>query len=145
MSPLARTLSKSEETRSEDASQTRRATNHLRKALLFKLKAAKLLPKVYKAALGGPLGPPLALLEYSWGAAGDAWGALGALWGSLGPLLGRSWSAHEALLGTLERSGVLLGAPWAIFGLILALPRSILELDFGPETIKLRAIWRRSW
>ena len=114
MSPVARTLRKSDENRSEDASQTRRPTDRLRKALLFKLEAAKWLPKVFNAALGGPLGPTLALLGDSWGAAGDSWGALGALWGSLGPLLGRSWSAHGALLGTLERSWALLGAPWAI-------------------------------
>ena len=104
MSSVARTLSRSAENRSADASQTRRATDRLRKALLLMLEAAKWLPRVLKAALGGPLGPTLPLLGDSWGAAGDSWDALGALWGSLGSLLGWSWGARGALLGTLERS-----------------------------------------
>ena len=99
------------------------------------LETTKWLPRVLKAALGGPLGPTLPLLRDSWGAAGDSWGALGALWalwdrswGGLGALMGRSWALRSAL----GRYRALPGRFWHDF--------SSPELDFGPETIKLGAI-----
>ena len=88
-------------------------------------------------ALGGPLGPTLALL-------GDSWGALGALLERSGALWDRSWGDLRALMGRswtlLSALGRFWGRSLDDFGLILAFPRSILELDFGSETIKLGAI-----
>ena len=61
------------------------------------LETAKWILKVLKAALGGPLGPTLAILGDSWGVAGDSCGALKALGGlsgtALGAVLERSWGA----------------------------------------------------
>ena len=98
-------------------------------------------PKSPQGRLGSPPG--------AFGALG---GTLGALRGTLGTLLERSGALRDRSWGGL---GALMGRSWALlsavgrslgdFGLILALPRSILDFDFEPETIKLGAIWRRSW
>ena len=86
-------------------------------------------PVAYFGALGGLLGRCGGLL-------GSSWNALRLSGTALGAVLERSWGAlgHSAAL--LGASGRSLGE----FGLILALPSSIFELDFEPETIKLGAI-----
>ena len=93
-------------------------------------------PKSLQGRLGRSPEPTLALLGDSWGAAGDSWSALGLSGTALGAVLERSW-------GALGHSGALLnasGRSLGVFGLILALPRSIWELDFEPDTIKIGSI-----
>ena len=86
-------------------------------------------PRADFGALGG-------LLRRCGGLLGGSWSALGLSGTALGAVLERSW-------GALGHSGALLGASGrslSDFGFILALPRSILELDFRPETSKPGAI-----
>ena len=90
-------------------------------------------PKSPESRLGRPPGADFGALG---GLLGRSWSALGLSGTALGAVLERSW-------GALGHSGALLnasGRSLGVFGLILALPRSILELDFEPDTIKLGSI-----
>ena len=87
-----------------------------------------------------PWGGPCGLLWLSWGTLAALRGTLGELLERSGALWDRSWAGLGALMG---RSWTLLSAPrrsLGDFGWMLALPRSILELDSGSETLKLRTI-----
>ena len=110
------------------------------KGASFDVGGRKMAPKSPQGRLGRPPGADFGALRGFLGALRGTLGALlersGVLWdrscGGLGALMGRSW----ALLSALDASGRSLGD----LGSILALPRSILELDFGSETLKLGAI-----
>ena len=127
---------KSDENRSANASRDR----SFAKRASFHVGGRKMNPKSPESRLGRPPGADFGALGGLLGRCGGllrhSWSALGLSGTALGAVLERSWCA-------LGHSGTLLGASGrslGVFGFILALPRSILELDVEPETIKPGAI-----